>query len=189
MEIVKTKLAHYVLPAFPFLAFITADMLVRAISGQINDLRRTATVVAMGIWALVVIGLAFAPWVARRQFEVPLFATLLFTVAGVAYAASVFGMVLKKKISAMGFAMGAGMMLVIFILYAMYLPAAQFLRMPQRIASVLNENGANTKGDVIMVDYDEDSLSYYQGGTIRQGAPDYFQRVSPEQWARWTVVT
>src|SRR4029434_1258326 len=123
--------------------------------------------VAMGIWALIVIGLAFAPWLARRQFEVPLSATILFTVAGVIYAASVFGMVLKRRISAMGFAMGAGMMVVILILYAMYLPAAQFLRMPQRIASVLIENGVNKKGDVIMVDYDEDSLPYYQGGTIR----------------------
>jgi hypothetical protein len=61
--------------------------------------------------------------------------------------------------------------------------------MPQQIAAVLNENGANAKGDVIMLDYDEDSLPYYQGGTIRAAGTDYFQRVPPQQWAHWAVLT
>ncbi len=189
MEIVKTKLAHYVLPAFPFLAFITADMLVRAIRGQIPDLRKTATVVVMGIWTVIVMGLAFVPWLAGREFEVPRLGATLFSIFGVIYAVVVFVLWARRKVAAASAAMGVGMIAVISILYGFYFPQADFLWMPQRIASVLHEYGATTPGEVVMLDYDEDSLPYYQGGIIRAKGENYFSTEAQENWARWVVMT
>jgi 4-amino-4-deoxy-L-arabinose transferase-like glycosyltransferase len=188
-ELIKTKLAHYVLPTFPFLAFITADMLVRAIRGQIPDLRRTATVVVMGIWAVIVLGLAFVPWLASRQFDFPRVGATLFSIVGVVYALVVFILWARRRVAAASAAMGVGMIAVISILYAFYLPNAQFLWMPQRISAVLHEYGATTPGDVIMLDYDEDSLPYYQGGTIRARRHDYFTTEPEQNWVRWVIMT
>jgi len=190
MEIVKTKLAHYVLPAFPFLAFITADMLVRAIRGQIPDLRKKATVVVIGIWAVVVACLGIVPWLPRRQsFDIPVTGAILFSIAGILYAATVFILFQRRRVAAAAATMGLGMMVVIGILFAFYFPSAEFLWMPQRIARVLVENGATAPGDVIMLDYDEDSLPYYQGGTIRSRRHDYFETEPRDRWARWVVLT
>jgi 4-amino-4-deoxy-L-arabinose transferase-like glycosyltransferase len=190
MELVKTKLAHYVLPAFPPLAFITADMLFRAIRGQIKDLRRRAFLALAGIWSIVVAAIGSAPWLATRKFEsLPTNAMIILTIVGVIYAATVFLLFARRRIALAATAMGGGMMAVIAVLYILYLPSAQFLWLPQRIASVLLENGATRVGDVINLDYREDSLAYYQGGTIREKENSYFADTPRDRWATWVVLT
>ena len=72
MELVQTKLPHYLLPAFPPLAFLTADAIVRCLRGEHRDLASRGTLVAVGIWAAIVAALWFAPWAALRSFpDVP----------------------------------------------------------------------------------------------------------------------
>ncbi len=190
MEIVKTKLAHYILPAFPPLAFITADMLVRAIRGQIGDLRRPAFIALVAIWAIIAAAVGAIPWLALGHFDsLPTTAMTILTIAGILYAASVFIFFARGRIAAAAAAMGAGMMAVIAIFYTLYLPRAQFLWLPERIASVLLENGATRRGDVINLDYREDSLAYYQGGTIREKENNYFTLTPRNEWAKWVVLT
>jgi 4-amino-4-deoxy-L-arabinose transferase-like glycosyltransferase len=190
MEIVKTKLAHYVLPAFPPLAFITADMLFRAIRGQISDLRRPAFIGLVAIWAIIVAAIGAAPWLAMRRFDsLPTMAMIILTIAGIIYGASVFILFARRRIASAATTMGAGIIAVIAIFYMLYLPNAQFLWLPERIASVLLENGATRPGDVINLDYREDSLAYYQGGTIRTKENTYFTDTSRDRWAQWIVLT
>ena len=60
--VMQTKLPHYVLPAFPFLAFLTADALVRCIRGQHRELHRLLFKRATLVWALILGLLPSATW-------------------------------------------------------------------------------------------------------------------------------
>src|SRR6185369_5023437 len=51
-EIVQTKLPHYMLPVFPFMAFLTADAIIRCLRGQHGDLRRDSFIRAISLWAV-----------------------------------------------------------------------------------------------------------------------------------------
>ncbi|HEV8292835.1 MAG TPA: hypothetical protein VGP94_12965, partial [Tepidisphaeraceae bacterium] len=131
-----------------------------------------------------------APWLATRRFDsLPTTAMTILTIAGIIYAASVFILFARRRIALAATAMGAGMIAIIALFYALYLPNAQFLWLPQRISSVLLENGATSPGDVINLDYREDSLAYYQGGTIREKENNYFTTTPRDRWAKWVVLT
>ena len=84
--------------------------------------------------------------------------------------------------------MGLGMIFVITVFYALYLPNADYLWIPERVSKVLIDHGATTKGDVFMLDIREDSLPYYQGGTIR---PLSVKNLDDDarKWPRFLVVT
>ena len=113
------------------LAFITADMLYRTIRGQIKDLRRPAFMVVVAIWAIIVAALGAAPWLAMRRFDsLPITAMIILTIAGIIYAATVFILFARRRIAMAATAMGAGMMVIIALLYLTYLPDAQFLWLP-----------------------------------------------------------
>ena len=86
--------------------------------------------------------------------------------------------------------MGVGMLAAVAIAYGLVLPRIEALRISPRVAQVLVENGATKPGDVIMIDYKEPSLAFYQGGTIRpQRDNAYLNLTPPEQWPRWIVLT
>jgi len=190
MEIVKTKLAHYILPAFPPLAFITADMLVRAIRGQIPDLRRKSFVGAIAVWAAIVAVLGCVPWLAMARFgSLPGGAMIVLTIAGIAYAVAVFVFFAERRVAAAAAAMGGGMAIIIAIVYTLYLPNADFLWLPQQIGNILQKEGATRHGDVIMIDYREDSLPYYQGGTIIAAEENFFSTHNYQQWPKWVVIS
>jgi hypothetical protein len=40
-----------------------------------------------------------------------------------------------------------------------------------------------------MIDFQEDSLPYYQGGAIRPAEENYFTTTPPERWTPWIVLT
>ena len=136
-EIVQTKLPHYLLPCFPPLAFLTADMLSdrfaastticeppRNWCSRSGNHRRRAGAVA----------------VARRE-ELPPAAVGGdgdLHAAGASYGRWRCSCDSSSTISPCGAAtMGIGMMLVVAIAFAVYLPAAEFLRPSPRIASGL----------------------------------------------------
>jgi 4-amino-4-deoxy-L-arabinose transferase-like glycosyltransferase len=189
MELVRTKLAHYILPIFPPLAFLTADALIRCVRGQYPDLKQRAFLWASGVWAAVVAALAFVPWLAVGRFEnLPLFAMVACSIVGVTYAGLVFLLFVMRRAAAAAVLMGLGMMLAILVLFAWYLPRASFLWVPQRVAQILLREGATRKGDVVMIDFTEDSLPYYQGGSIRAEEDVYFKQ-PPQTWVTWIVTT
>ncbi|MGH7177868.1 MAG: hypothetical protein ACREJC_10840, partial [Tepidisphaeraceae bacterium] len=125
-EIVQTKLPHYLLPAFPWMALLTARMLIA--------------------------------WRRRYPRLLP-----RMTVGAVV------------------------MMFVIAIVYATVLPNVPWLRVSQRVADVLRRNEAT---DVIMIDYKEPSLAFYQGGSIREERENGFLvNTDPRRWPSWIVLT
>jgi hypothetical protein len=86
--------------------------------------------------------------------------------------------------------MGVGMLLFVTMLYGMYLPHAPFLRISPRVAQVLIDHDATRRGDAIMIDYKEDSLPFYQGGTIRPERDNrYLEKTPTYEWPRWIVMT
>ena len=80
------------------------------------------------------------------------------------------------------------MTLVIAAMYVGYLANAPFLRTSQRVAQVLREEGAVDPGDAVMIDYKEDSLAFYQGGTIRAADATLFDAPRAD-WPMWVVIS
>ena len=58
----------------------------------------------------------------------------------------------------------------------------------QQIGEVLQREGATKAGNVGMIVYQEDSLYWYQGGTIAKPDDDYFRITPKKNWSRWIVL-
>lgn len=191
-ELVQTKLVHYVLPTFPALAFLTADAIVRCLRRQHDDLHRPIAVLVTGIWAIAIMAIGLVPWLAVLKFR-PLSPTLYSAMAtisiiGIAFALSVFVMFRRSWLAGALAAMGAWMFIVGAVVYGFYLPNAEFFWLPQRIAGRLVREGATKGGDVAMIDFKEDSLKFYQGGTIRE-ADELLNTGDARKWPKWVVIT
>jgi len=75
------------------------------------------------------------------------------------------------------------------VLFGLYLPRAGFLRLSVDVAEVLKREGATGPEEVVMIDYKEPSLAFYQGGTIRENrakglTPELLDAAPP-----WLVIT
>ena len=192
MELVATKLVHYVLPAFPAIAFLTADALVKCMKKEHDDLVRPIVPVVAGIWAVLVAAAGSAPWLLVYRYgsiEAMLPALIAMSALGVAFGAVVFALFLRKRLDAAGVAMGVGMMAVAVWTFGIFLPRAEFMWVPKRVAAILHEHGGTRPDDVVMIDFKEDSLAYYQGGTIRRRDDDFLKLTPPAQWPTWVVLT
>jgi len=193
LELVRTKLPHYLLPAYPFLAFLTADLLIRVGRRRIKSLREPGFVRIVGVWAAIVAMLGIGPWIAMRWFSfdrAELFGLLIFSVLVGEYVRNVFVAVRAGKPLVAAGGMGVGMFILVIVLHVGFLPEATFLQVSRRTGAILNADGATTAGDEIMIDYKEPSLAFYQGGTIREESrDDYLTTVDPIFWPRWIVVT
>ncbi len=192
-EFIQTKLVHYMLPIFPPLALLTADALVRCIRRQHDDLHRPTAKVAGLIWAVAIVIIGTLPCIAGWRFRPnpPMFhmSAAVFFAAMLIYAALFFRRLQTGQIAAAGATMGVGMMACIAILFALYLPSAQFLWLPKDVGAFLQDQRATTKGDVVMMHYKEDSLPFYQGGTIRDRDDDYLRSTPAENWPTWIVLS
>jgi 4-amino-4-deoxy-L-arabinose transferase-like glycosyltransferase len=192
-EIVQTKLPHYLLPIFPPLAFLTADMLVRASRRLHQDITNPAFPWIVFAWGIIVVLVASLPWLAVRTFgSTPslTFAMFILTILSIEYARQVWLYFRARRVLDAAAVMGIGMMAFVAVLYSWYLPRADFLRISPRVADVLIGNGATKAGDEIMIDYKEPSLAFYQGGTIReQTDDDYLVKTDPILLPPWVVVT
>ncbi len=192
MEMVYTKLPFYVLPAFPGLAFLTADVLVRCIRGQYPDLKRPIFMLAVAVWTLATLGLAAAPWLCLRisdADQLPIAGFIAFTTAGVIYAALVWWRFYQRRIMRAAVVLGVGMAVMLAILYVAVLPGLKFLHLSERLAADLTRMGAyGADVNVAMIGYDEPSLAFYQGGGARQQEDNYLQTTPPAQWPKWIVI-
>lgn len=192
-EIVQTKLAHYILPVFPFLSFLTADMLIRAARRKSSDLTSSGFLGATRGWVFVVSLLGLVPWLAAVKFQLPpmAFAAMaILTVLAFEYGRSVWRFFNAHRVLDAAATMGIGMLIIVAVLYGLYFPNATFLHISHQIARVLKDEGATYPGDVVMIDYKEDSLAFYQGGTIRRQGDHLFLLTSePWEWPRWIVLT
>jgi 4-amino-4-deoxy-L-arabinose transferase-like glycosyltransferase len=187
-ELVKTKLPHYMLPTYPALAFLVGDAIVRCLRGQHLDLVSRPFVVAVGVWAAIMGVAAVVPLGASVYFKESPLPALPFAVAGLCYVSLVFLLFLRRRTAAGLIAMGVGSIAVCIIAWGVYLPAAQYLRTSIRVADILEQNGGAAPARVLMLDYKEPSLAFYQGGAARENRAG---NLTPDLIASapWLVVT
>ncbi len=193
-ELVVTKLPHYILPAYPFLAFLIADMLVRTAMTRKGDGARFGRkfVRIVAVWGVVVIAAGCLPWLSMKMFRpyinsTAIWAMFILTVLAIEYAREIYLFFRAQRPRDAAAVMGAGMMLLVVIFYVGYLPNAQFLRTSQRIADTLHFYGGK---NAIMIDYKEDSLPWCEGGMIRaQRDNDFLLHHPPTDWPKFIVLT
>jgi 4-amino-4-deoxy-L-arabinose transferase-like glycosyltransferase len=194
MELVYTKLPFYVLPAFPGLAFLTADTLIRGIRGQLPELRKPGFYATIIVWIIATLGLSGAIWfslLVAKPSELPISGFIAFSAAGVIYAALVAFRFFRQQLARGAIVMGVGMAIMLLILYTAVLPNLDFLHLPERLAADLIRLGAyGPNVHVQMIGFDEPSLAYYQGGGARrpEAQQDYLQLTPFDQWPRWFVI-
>jgi 4-amino-4-deoxy-L-arabinose transferase-like glycosyltransferase len=192
-EIVQTKLPHYVLPIFPWLALLTARMLVYADRPVRMELRNKPFLLAVTLWCGIVTLLCASPMFASLLMptaSVIVMLSLAIAAVGFEWSRSVFMAFRRGKPLLAGFAMGAGTLLIVGLAYGGFLPFVPDIQTSRRVAQILREEGATQLGSVIMIDYKEPSLAFYQGGTIREESNDqYLAQTNPLLWPRWIVLT
>ena len=193
-EGVAGKLPHYILPTFPFLAVITADLLLRAGRGSTAYLRdRLAAVVGVA-WGAGVALAGVGPFVAIRSLgpvtSQGVIGAALTSVALVATGGAA-GYAFHRRLPLRAArAMGAGTFAIIFFAYGVMIPGMPALRLAQRTGAALRAAGATGPNAGVMIDYKEPSMAFYQGGTlVEEDASDYLQQTPPANWPRWVVIT
>jgi 4-amino-4-deoxy-L-arabinose transferase-like glycosyltransferase len=196
-ELVQTKLPHYILPTFPFLAYLLADAICRCAKGQIYDLSDRAFTAAakafavlLGMMALVPMAGAFVEQRYMGSTALLLPAGLLAVVGGV-WAVFVWRYFARRELVAATVVLAVGFATVVLTAYSIYLPRASFMQLPRRVAAELARVGVAgdgaRPGQVVMIDFKEPSLAFYQGGSIREAADDYL--VKSKTQAPWVVLT
>jgi 4-amino-4-deoxy-L-arabinose transferase-like glycosyltransferase len=193
MELIRTKLPFYILPAFPGLAFLTADALVRCIRGQNRELKRPAFIIACAVWSAAVLFFAAVPWLSFKLatfHELPIPAFVAFSLAGIAYATLVFWRFYQQRIARAATIIGVGMAIMIALLYITIIPRLDFLQLSERLADDLTRMGAyGSKTNVAMIGYAEPSLAFYQGGGAREQLPESLQFTPQSDWPKWIVIS
>jgi 4-amino-4-deoxy-L-arabinose transferase-like glycosyltransferase len=169
-EILQTKLPHYMLPAMPGLAFLTADAITRCLNGQSNALTSKGIRIGAGVIGVVILALSTVLWwwLAFAFHSFPWIALISLTTLGIVYGCAVWLFFHKRKPLPGLLSMGIGSMATGMMLFGVYFPSAEPLRLSIRAANVLKENEVIRPGQVLMLDYKEPSLAFYQGGTIRE---------------------
>jgi 4-amino-4-deoxy-L-arabinose transferase-like glycosyltransferase len=192
---IKTKLPHYMLPTFPPLAFLTAGAILHCLAGNERDVATPAFLFFAGVWAVAVVLVGCVPWVAAHWFtNLPWLAMTAVTAAAIVYAAYVIIAFHRHRPKSAFLAMGIGMFVVYAVTYGIYLPSANFLRLSIDTADWLKSHGATVPGQELMFDYQEPSLAFYQGGTIRPQdfhihKSNFLSLANRPNWTRWMVIT
>ena len=207
-ELMKTKLPHYTLPTYPFLAFLVADALVRCTRGQYLELYKKRFPTITAIWAVPIGLIASAPWIAALPVyqlgAQPWLPMVVLSVFGFIFTGGVWWFFRQRKpYLACGW-MAGGFIALLAIFYGWYLPQVSWIQTNIRVAEILGKYGGlanqgGAPGDVAMLfyklkpksaGYEEPTLPYYQGGTIQQiKVPHYLEVTPPEDWPRLMVIT
>jgi 4-amino-4-deoxy-L-arabinose transferase-like glycosyltransferase len=193
MECVTTKLPFYVLPAFPGLAFLTADAVVRCIRGQHRDLVQKGFFAAVIVWSIAALGISLGVWALPfllNTRDLPFIGMSAFSLCGLLYVASVNYFFAKKQPREALIILGLGMILMVGILFGGVLPGLTPMQTSVRLANDLRSLGATGYNMRIgMIDYKEPSLAFYQGGGAREEDDLYLQSTNPADWPKWIVIS
>jgi 4-amino-4-deoxy-L-arabinose transferase-like glycosyltransferase len=193
LEAVQTKLPHYLLPVFPFLAFLTADWVIEQIRASTTGRRGLSKVwsaaLALG-WVGFGLSFLLIPWVPGLD-PVP---AEYWIGSGVLALVSVAGAIVLYRGVAAGkpWIAPAGLLVwtTVVVVTGLVVPQATFLQLSPRIAATLEAAGATQSRRILMIDYKEPSLAFEQGGTIRpERRNNYLQETPPSEWPDFLVLT
>jgi 4-amino-4-deoxy-L-arabinose transferase-like glycosyltransferase len=106
-EIVRTKLPHYMMPTFPPLAFLTARVIVKCLSGEKDDLVRRPMVIASAVIGLAVIAIGAVTVFAAMKFHESVVPAVVLLVVATGFALAVFVSFSQRKPRQGLLAMGA----------------------------------------------------------------------------------
>ena len=168
-EAIQTKLPHYMLPCFVPLAILTADAIVQCLRHGVAALSDKPFRRAVVVWGVIFGVLGLAPWIAVKWFTPQPWTILaIVSTAAIVYAAYVVRTFRGGQTQRALVAMGLGGLLLYGLLFRAFLPACDYLRLAPKTAEVQVADEATAPGKVLMLDYKEPSLAFYQGGTIRE---------------------
>ena len=193
-EIMKTKLPFYILPTFPALSLLTADAIDRCIRKEHDDLHRRIFKITAHIFGFVIIAMGLVGWLMYRPISTRLFhldpeianmapiaATFLLSAIAIVFAWFVIDFFRKEKIKQGALTLGIGALCIFCAIFSVYLPRAEYLKTPMRIAEMLKDKNIGP-GDGVMLEYKEPSLAFYQGGTLIESEIKPIIRDSRPTW-------
>ncbi len=192
-ELVAGKLPHYVLPTYPAIAYLVADMLLRASRGAFTDLKRRDFRVAVWVWAGIVSLIGLGAWgglVVAGQFDVvPMIVATVIAVVAIVMGVMTAIRFSEGRTFAAARVMGIGMIALVGLSYSLFLPRYQPLRISAQIAGIMRDNGGYAAHGY-MIDYKEPSLAFHQGGGLREQSDDNYLNDAPQSdWPPWVVLT
>jgi len=188
-ECVKTKLPHYLLPIYPWLALMTADVVVRCLRGAQGDLVSRFTRNGLTVWGAIVILLGGVPWVFARWFSYSLTPLIAWSAVTLVVGVAIIACFRTSRPRAGLVCMGLGSVAMIAVLWGLYLPHADFLRTSILVGDELKRLGVTAPNSVQMLDYKEPSLAFYQGGTIRENSNTVLTAALAEKTPAYLVIT
>jgi len=211
--LMKTKLPHYMLGTYPFLALLTADAIVRCLRGQYNNFVRPSNIKAIFVWAVLIGGIPSLVWVTTRKnlgfADLPYTAMAVMSVFGYVYTLGVWWLFHRRRPAYAVAWLGGGFVILIAIAYGWYVPNAHFIGISRPVAAMLKQEGAaaginqtrsaatliyhlpaDANGKRKRTGWEEPSLVYYQGGTLKKiFEDDYLERQRPKNWPDVMVIT
>ena len=126
-------------------------------------------------------------WLAIKFHDFPWVPLLSLSLFGIIVAITVCLQFLRGRPTAALVAMGIGSLGVWAILFGVYLPHSQPLRLPNRLADILIQNDVVHPREAVMFEYKEPSLAFYQGGTIREYDMSVGQLALKDSEPQWVV--
>jgi 4-amino-4-deoxy-L-arabinose transferase-like glycosyltransferase len=163
LELVPTKLPHYVLPLYPALALLTAAALVDGVAH--GGWARRADIAVKALWAIVTLGLAAALVFLPLRFGGPLAPAII----GAALLLGLGAAVLYRH-SREAFAVAAlAALAVVFVAPtgSAVLPGLERLWLSRAAASLVAEHPRQAGTPLVSIGYSEPSLVFLVGTDIR----------------------
>jgi len=163
-EAVPTKLPHYVLPAYPAIALLTAKCLVDGFPALSGGKRRLPIALIVGLWLMLGAGLAFffsgmLPHLSDKTVELPeLGAAVLLLVA---QAAALMAFFTKKNASLVILTLGGLIFLPMTFGYT--LPHLRHIWLSREIVEAGNFIKPCAQSQIVSVGYREPSLVFMAG--------------------------
>jgi 4-amino-4-deoxy-L-arabinose transferase-like glycosyltransferase len=190
IELVKQKLPHYLLPLAPPIAFLIADVIVRTVRHQIDDLKTKVARVGLCFWVACILGCAVAPWaVSTSKFAgtFPSGAMTVFTGAGVTTAIVLFWLFASNRYQAAFLSTWVGSLAILLVLATIVIPSLKPLSAAKNSAAAMARAGYKPGQSVVMIGYTEPSMVFYlSGGGVTQDER-YLAARTPEQFPQWLV--
>ncbi len=162
-EVSLTKLPHYVLPAYPAIALLTAKYLLDGFPTLAATTRRLPIALIVGMWLMIGAGFAFVfsalPAVVDRAWDIPQIAAggVLFLAQGAAL------LLLPRRKTASLVALTLGGLVFMAVTFGYTLPHLQRIWMSRAIVEAVERVKPCAQSQIISVGYNEPSLAFMAG--------------------------